>query len=881
MGFKVDPFLRHQMEATNQPDGPARRLRVLVRFSGSPDEIRQSPLAVEFISGKTAIGSIDAVDVAPLAELDSVISIHADHVLQPQLNDSVPDIRANQVHAAPLGLNGEGVVVGVIDTGIDIFHHSFRLDDGSSRVLSILDLTLPRFTITMQEPSGGTFSLGFATRVPPTPATKTVAIPFNAQKEDVRTALQGLNVTPKIGADDLQVNGGPLPDKPLVVDFVGQYADRGVVMDWIDRQGTPEPDVKVVRGREFDEAAIADALAKQDETFRHKDTDGHGTNVAGIAAGDGSQAGTIPAPKGLCGLSGRYVGVAPKASLVIVKGALQDSDIIRGVEHIFAKAHPRPAVVNISQGRQTGAHDGTSELELALDLILTETTGKAIVVAAGNNGDGFRHSFKAVERNGKTKIPIIIPPKDVTDELIDIWYTGSGFLRVAVHPPVLPGAPAPGLEWVNPGDPKKIKAFGDAGTVVIRSALDFSANHQNNINIIIEPPRQTTPSNPTPAPRPIRSGPWTIFLEDIGQTATLLDCWVHNLPEPRPEPGDREKRATVHATIGEKDRSLSSTISIPGTARNVITVGAYDPDDGVLASTSGHGPTTNFGEPRHKPDIGAPGVGIVAPKSGARSLACWCDCCTAFYVPYSGTSQAAPHVAGVVALMLQRNPTLSFKAILEILKNKARKPFPDFTPPDNSWGAGKVDALAAVQATPLPPTPTLAGGSAGAAPKDTAVEGAGEAHSPASTQPTLASPAATWPRLLDELGRLQQQLAGRPQLALLAGLVSTHFDEVVRLANSNRRVAARWHRMGGPALVRSLLELLATGSAEPVMRFVIPDTVDGRPMVDLLRRMLAVLDRYGSAALRADIRRHGPVLLALPGSSLAELIPDPGEQGGA
>ena len=134
------------------------------------------------------------------------------------------------------------------------------------------------------------------------------------------------------------------------------------------------------------------------------------------------------------------------------------------------------------------------------------------------------------------------------------------------------------------------------------------------------------------------------------------------------------------------------TVSSPGAAAKAITVGAVDKRKGV-ATFSARGPTLDG---RLKPDVAAPGVGIVStvpPNKGSGASVL--ETQTLFYGPLSGTSMAAPHVSGVVALMLEANPSLSPQQVKQMLMVTAQ----DIGAPgaDNETGYGFVNAIAAVQ----------------------------------------------------------------------------------------------------------------------------------------------------------------------------------------
>ncbi len=133
-------------------------------------------------------------------------------------------------------------------------------------------------------------------------------------------------------------------------------------------------------------------------------------------------------------------------------------------------------------------------------------------------------------------------------------------------------------------------------------------------------------------------------------------------------------------------------IDSPGLADGAITVAAVD-SKGRVASFSGKGPGTNWKD--IKPDIAAPGVKIASAKANSESI-----------VVMSGTSMATPHVAGVVALVLQANPKLGPEKIKALLQETAvdRPEVPEI------WeGAGIVDASRAVEEAPLATLPARTG----------------------------------------------------------------------------------------------------------------------------------------------------------------------------
>ncbi|MFG2422740.1 S8 family serine peptidase [Streptomyces sp. NPDC048448] len=109
-----------------------------------------------------------------------------------------------------------------------------------------------------------------------------------------------------------------------------------------------------------------------------------------------------------------------------------------------------------------------------------------------------------------------------------------------------------------------------------------------------------------------------------------------------------------------------STVGSPGAADAALTVGAVDRDDS-LASFSSRGP--RFGDGAVKPDVTAPGVGIVAARAASTTLG---DPVDANYVALSGTSMATPHVAGAAALLAQQHPGWGAQQLKDALVSTSR-----------------------------------------------------------------------------------------------------------------------------------------------------------------------------------------------------------------
>ncbi len=135
---------------------------------------------------------------------------------------------------------------------------------------------------------------------------------------------------------------------------------------------------------------------------------------------------------------------------------------------------------------------------------------------------------------------------------------------------------------------------------------------------------------------------------------------------------------------------VPETVTSPGTAPSALTVGAVDRDDRV-PGFSGQGPTR--GSYRAKPDLTAPGVGILGARAGARD--------GELYVPMDGTSMATPIVAGAAALAMQQHPTWSWEQVKSAVTASA-------DPVGAAWSAGAgrlaLERTVTVETTAVPST---------------------------------------------------------------------------------------------------------------------------------------------------------------------------------
>jgi len=440
----------------------------------------------------------------------------------------------------------------------------------------------------------------------------------------------------------------------------------------------------VTTGKEFSQAQINNEIdGTPANVVDEQDYSGHGTHVASIAAGDGSAS------------NGKYVGVAPEADLIIVKAGddgFPTTNIISGIEYIRRKADSlgKPFVINMSLGGHLGAHDGTSEEELAVEDELNGKQGRQIVIAAGNEGADRIHTDGTVTQSGTKQINFTIPsytPNSgtVNDYVIfSMWYKAGDNLTVTIT--------TPNNTTVTATSGQTKQQSTTQGQVNIFNA-PTGANPVNNAKECYIEIYDATANVPA-------SGVWTLTVTGANVTqGGAFDIWL--------AVSSMGAEITTGATF-------TKLVGMPGTAENSITVGSYVTKWSwtSLAGNvgySGSDRTNNFStfssmgptrDARQKPDVSAPGQAIAAAMSRSTTPTPSNQLQVSpagKYVIEQGTSMAAPHVAGLVALMLQAKPTLTPSQIRTAIRNSSRSDTLTGSVPNAQWGYGKVDAQAALQ----------------------------------------------------------------------------------------------------------------------------------------------------------------------------------------
>lgn len=411
-----------------------------------------------------------------------------------------------------------------------------------------------------------------------------------------------------------------------------------------------------------------------------RDTHGHGTHVAGIAAGAGDRLG----------------GVAPGAELVIVKTDLQDAHVADAVRYIFrvAREMGRPAVVNLSLGGHDDAHDGSDSLSQIIDG--ESGPGRIVCCAAGNEGDDNIHAQTVVRHRGRRTIRFRVPGSSGFDAIrmviLNGWYSGSDRIKVAVQSPG--GFQTPFQDVITDGPPWKNHHLPDCRVRIVTPGPDLS-NGDHNFWIEV-----FHPSDPL---LPITPGTWRLRLRGTSVVDGRVDIWAL---------GSSQGLDVVFSGRSVAD---SHKIGSPGAATSAVTVASYTTKvrwtdvDGIsqeigwdldeVSDFSSEGPLRNGAQ---KPDVAAPGAMIAAPLSADSSVARSYMVAPGYRVN-GGTSMAAPFITGVVALLLQDKRALDPQQVKAFLRQHSLIPGSDQPAGtfDPKWGFGLIN-LPAMLSPPEP-----------------------------------------------------------------------------------------------------------------------------------------------------------------------------------
>lgn len=368
-------------------------------------------------------------------------------------------------------------------------------------------------------------------------------------------------------------------------------------------------------GSVYSQEQLDEALKSQDpySVVPTRDTNGHGTFLAGLAAGN-DQSG-----------SNTFVGAAPDAGIVMVKlrpasqklrdtflvgedvAAYQSNDIFTGLQYILNLANQlnRPLVLCIGLGDNFGAHNGTNSIERYLENI-SVTNGVIVVIAVGNEANSGHHYSGQIQADSSDDVEINVGENEM-GLLMSLWANVSSRLYISIKSPL--GQVINRIPILN--QQNQVYKFNLERTVLDVTYLytdPFTGSEQISLRL----------TDPTP-------GIWTITISADNVIDGGFHIWL-------------PRRGFIKDTTYFLQPDPYYTVQIPATGEYTIAVGAYDANDDSIYIASGRGPTTNN---IIKPDIIAPGVNVQGPRVGGG------------LTTYVGTSTAAAITAGAAALLLE------------------------------------------------------------------------------------------------------------------------------------------------------------------------------------------------------------------------------------
>ena len=460
------------------------------------------------------------------------------------------------------GLFGRGVIVGIVDTGIDYRHPAFMNNDKTTRILSIWDQT-----VEGTPPAGFTFGSEYT-------------------KELINFAL------------------------------LSQYPY---------------------------------AIVPTDDPYRH------GTAISSIIAGGSSD------NKG-------FTGVVPQADLVVVKlkeakenlkrlfcvstSALcyQESDIIMGIRYLLnvAKKLNRPLVICLAIGSNQGGHDGRGALSTYLDSLM-QLPKISIVTSAGNEGNSRRHYYGEIKKEPYSESFQLNSGAADSEYFIEIWPYIPSRLSVQLTAPTWETS-----EVIKP-------AIGECRKLTFQS---IKTNAWVN-NILFE--SDTGSQLILLRFRNMAPGIWYIRLDSKDLAPFSFHCWLPS--------GNMLSNETNFV-----NSDPSTTITMQGDTTNLLTVAAYNQNNGTILAESSRG-YTRLGQ--IKPDLAAPGYNIPCAIPDYQ------------YGAATGTGAAAAHAAGKAAMIIEwayvkGNYTAITGNQINSLMMRSAERDSNSVYPNNIWGYGKL-----------------------------------------------------------------------------------------------------------------------------------------------------------------------------------------------
>lgn len=535
-------------------DPEEKKWEVIVKYAGNLDMVRERGIDVVELLNGYAVLTLNEGELEWLSQVPEIEYIEKPKRLFFAIEQARAASCIDQVQYGRLNLSGKNCIVSIIDSGIDYAHPDFRNLDGTTRILSLWDQTVP---------------------------------------------------------------GNPPQGYSIGTEYTNQEINEAL-------------------------AAGSDAL----HIVRSRDLSGHGTAVAGIAAGNGRAS------------DGRYQGAAPGSELIVVKlgnpreeSFPRTTELMQALDYSIRKSleWKRPIAINLSFGNTYGSHDGVSLLETYIDGI-ANVGRNCICIGTGNEGTSGGHTSGVLQEERETIVELAVAPYE-TSFSVQIWKSYVDQVDISVESPdgmrVGPIQKILGVQRFSMEDTEILLYYGEPAP--------YSTNQEIYMDFL-------------PKDSYVTSGIWHIILTPRNIVSGVYNMWL---------PSEGALNLGTRFLLPTPELSLT----IPSTARRAIAVGAYNSYLNSYAEFSGRGYV--YGNVNIKPNLVAPGVNITCPSPGGG------------YTVRTGTSMATPFVTGSTALMMEwgiirnNDPFLYAEKVKAYLERGAR-PLPGITEYPNElvgWGA--------------------------------------------------------------------------------------------------------------------------------------------------------------------------------------------------
>ncbi|HBN55876.1 MAG TPA: peptidase [Lachnospiraceae bacterium] len=433
--------------------------------------------------------------------------------------------------------------------------------------------------------------------------------------------------------------------------------------DQTDQTGTPPEDIQF--GSVYTAEQIDTMLAEGRTDLPGADQIGHGTKVAAIAAGSESE-------------DGQFFGAAPEAQIAFVKlkqakaytrqiqqipqnvVAYEESDIMLAIRYLdmLATRENKPLVICIALGSNTGGHTGSTPLGIYLNEF-ARSVGRAAVVAAGNEGNQGHHFFGVVPSvPGYLDVELRVGEEEEKEGFqLNLWGNAPGIFSAQV---ISPSGEVIPRSYHGTLDRRRYDFVFETTVLDVQYELSEFISGDERLLFTFRKPTQ---------------GVWRLRIFASGNLENSFHMWlpVSDFISPgtyflRPDP--------------------NTTVTEPGNADYVLTMGGYDSGTFGIWLDSSRGYTRNN---EVKPDLVAPAVNVQTVDRFGNPAT------------LMGTSASAAVGAGACVLLMewgivrQNAPTMDGVIIQRFLIRGAKRPG-TYKYPNQSWGYGILDLYGGFQA---------------------------------------------------------------------------------------------------------------------------------------------------------------------------------------